>query len=76
MSLESENDGRPREQDALAGLTTRLKGPLFVPGDAGYEEARTVWNAMIDSKPAVVARADVIACSNRTRPPRPAFDYA
>jgi FAD/FMN-containing dehydrogenase len=44
----------------------KLRGPVFVPGDAGYEESRTLWNAMIDRKPAVVVRclgvADVIAC--------------
>src|SRR3990172_7181462 len=54
------------KQDTLDGLKMRLRGPIFVPGDAGYEESRTVWNAMIDRKPAVVARclgvADVIAC--------------
>ena len=54
------------KQDAIDGLKKRLGGPVFVPGDAGYEESRTVWNAMIDRKPAVVARclgtADVIAC--------------
>jgi len=52
--------------EILNGLRTRIRGPLFLPGDAGYEESRTVWNAMIDKKPAVVARclgsADVIAC--------------
>jgi FAD/FMN-containing dehydrogenase len=61
-------DGREIDlkQDALDGLKLRLKGPVFVPGDAGYEESRTVWNAMIDRRPAVVARClgvgDVIAC--------------
>ena len=52
--------------DAFDGLRLRLRGPMFLPGDVGYEESRTVWNAMIDRKPAVVARclgiADVIAC--------------
>ncbi len=54
------------KQDALDGLKTRLRGPVFLPGDDGHEESRTVWNAMIDRKPAAVARclgvADVIAC--------------
>ena len=54
------------KQDVLDGLKIRLKGPLFIPGEAGYEESRTVWNAMIDRKPALVVRclgvADVIAC--------------
>ena len=47
-------------------LKTRLRGPVLVAGDAGYEESRTVWNAMIDRHPALVARclgnADVLAC--------------
>jgi FAD/FMN-containing dehydrogenase len=54
------------KQDAFDGLKMRLRGQVFTPGDPGYEESRTVWNAMIDRKPAVVARclgiADVIAC--------------
>jgi FAD/FMN-containing dehydrogenase len=61
-------DGREIDlkQDVLDGLKMRLKGPVLVPGEASYEESRTVWNGMIDRKPAVVARclgvADVIAC--------------
>jgi FAD/FMN-containing dehydrogenase len=54
------------KQDTFDGLKMRLRGPLFLPGDVGYEESRTVWNAMIDRAPAAVARclgsADVIAC--------------
>lgn len=61
-------DGREIElqQAALDSLKSRLKGPLLVPGDAAYEESRTVWNAMIVRRPALVVRclgtADVIAC--------------
>jgi FAD/FMN-containing dehydrogenase len=54
------------EQGTIDGLKTRLRGPVLVPDDHGYEEARTVWNAMIDKRPAIVARcigsADVIEC--------------
>jgi FAD/FMN-containing dehydrogenase len=53
-------------QDVLDGFKMRLKGPVFIAGDTGYDESRTVWNAMIDRRPAIVVRclgvADVIAC--------------
>jgi FAD/FMN-containing dehydrogenase len=54
------------KQETLDGLKMRLRGPVFAPGDAGFDESRTVWNGMIDRKPAVVARclgtADVMTC--------------
>jgi FAD/FMN-containing dehydrogenase len=54
------------QQAAFDGLKMRLKGPVLVPGNVGYEESRSVWNAMIDRRPALVVRclgtADVIAC--------------
>ncbi|MGI9076019.1 MAG: FAD-binding oxidoreductase [Gemmatimonadaceae bacterium] len=54
------------KQELLDGLKLRLRGPLFGADGAGYDESRTVWNSMIDRKPAAVARclgtADVIAC--------------
>lgn len=54
------------EPDVLGAFKARLRGAIHVPGETGFEESRTVWNAMIDRKPALVARcrgvADVIAC--------------
>ncbi|MET9955752.1 FAD-binding oxidoreductase [Streptomyces sp. NPDC006339] len=41
---------------ALAGLREDLAGEVFVPGDPGYEEARTIHNGMIDRRPAVIAQ--------------------
>lgn len=47
-------------------LKSALRGPIFLPGDAGYDEARAVPNAMIDRRPATIARcfgaADVVNC--------------
>ena len=54
------------KQEIFDGLRMRLRGPVLVPGDTSYEESRTVWNGMIDRRPAVVVRclgnADVIEC--------------
>jgi len=49
----------------LARLRHRFQGQVLLPGEDGYHQARQVWNAMVDRKPAVVARcaspADVAA---------------
>ena len=49
-------------------LATALRGDLIRPGDAGYDQARAVYNGMIDKYPAAIARvrdvADVITCVN------------
>lgn len=53
-------------ETAVRQLKSSLRGPTFSPGELGYDEARTVPNAMIDRRPAIIARsagaADVIAC--------------
>ena len=46
---------------AVNALRDAMSGPVLVAGDAGYDEARIVWNAAIDRRPAVIAR-----CSNQT----------
>jgi FAD/FMN-containing dehydrogenase len=38
-----------------------LRGPLLGPGDAGYDVARTIWNAMIDRHPALIVRCAGVA---------------
>ena len=38
---------------SLENLKSSLRGALLFPGDDGYENSRTVWNAMIDRKPAL-----------------------
>src|ERR1044071_10142424 len=40
----------------LDQLTATFTGQLLQPGDAGYDEARRVYNGLIDKRPALVAR--------------------
>ena len=42
--------------DGLVVLGRSLEGGLIRPGDASYEEARTLFNSMIDKRPAAVAQ--------------------
>lgn len=49
----------------------QFRGEMLLPGDAGYDEARQIWNAMIDRRPALIARCttpeDVVQAVNFAR---------
>jgi FAD/FMN-containing dehydrogenase len=51
-------------ETAIQQLAANLRGDLIRPGDSAYDEARAVWNGMIDRTPALIARcadtADVV----------------
>jgi len=57
--------------DVIEAFGTRLRGDLLTPGSEAYEEARSIWNAMIDRRPALIARctgtADVVQAVNFAR---------
>jgi FAD/FMN-containing dehydrogenase len=42
--------------EALVGFRAALGGQALLPGDIGYDQARTVWNATVDKRPALVVR--------------------
>lgn len=59
------------KEEAVEEFSNGLRGRLVTPVSQGYDEARTVWNAMIDRKPALIVRcagaADVIQALNLGR---------
>jgi len=53
-------------EGSIAELAETLRGQLIRPGDADYEQARTIWNGAHDRHPALIVRcagvADVVRC--------------
>jgi FAD/FMN-containing dehydrogenase len=58
-------------QSAVQKFRESLRGQSFCPGEQGYDDTRTIPNAMIDRRPAIIARctgaADVITCVRLAR---------
>jgi len=59
------------EDTTVETFTGQVHGEVLQSGDAGYEEARRVWNAMIDREPALIVRctgaADVMTAVDFAR---------
>ena len=55
----------------LEALTEAIRGEILTAGTPGYDEARALWNGMIDKRPGAIVRctgvADVIATVNFAR---------
>ena len=54
--------------ETISALATTLRGRLIRPGDPDYDQARALYNGMIDKRPGLIARcanvADVISAVN------------
>lgn len=63
--------GTSFDPGAFSAFTASFRGEIIQPGDENYDAARAVYNAMIDKRPALIARcadvADVIATVNFAR---------
>jgi len=59
---------------SVASLKSGVRGAILTPGSDAYEEARRIWNAMIDRRPALIvlcaATEDVVRAVNFAREQR------
>jgi FAD/FMN-containing dehydrogenase len=57
MATSLGNRPAPEISQALLRLRETLAGTMIEPGDYSYDDARAVWNGMIDVRPRVIVRA-------------------
>src|SRR4051812_10537065 len=59
------------DAEALAALEGTVRGRVLTPGHPDYDEARSIWNALIDKRPALIVQcsgaADVVDAVNFAR---------
>src|SRR5579859_218773 len=53
------------DEAIIQDFRTGLRGQVILPGDAEYDNARKVWNGMIDRRPALIARCAGVADVSR-----------
>jgi hypothetical protein len=49
------------KESAVQDLKASLRGALLRPGEVGYDDARKIWNGMIDKRPALIACCNGVA---------------
>jgi FAD/FMN-containing dehydrogenase len=72
MRIRSRKGGEVGLNEAdVSAFRSSLKGRLLFAGDDGYDTARTIWNAMIDRRPAVIVQPenveDIVSAVNFAR---------
>ena len=59
------------DAEALEALSQQVRGPVLTPGDPAYDDARSIWNGLIDRRPALIVQcsgaADVVDAVNFAR---------
>ena len=68
IATQSINNKITPDENAIQQFKILLRGEIVRPGDPSYDDARKIYNAMIDKRPALIVRcvdvADVIAAVN------------
>jgi FAD/FMN-containing dehydrogenase len=56
------------KNETILTFKSAISGEVILPGEAGYDTARAIWNGMFDKKPALIARCananDVVQAVN------------
>ncbi|MFN8188258.1 MAG: FAD-binding oxidoreductase [Gaiellales bacterium] len=49
------------DRTELEAFRARVRGPVLLPGAEGYDDARAIWNGLIDRRPALIVQCSGVA---------------